>query len=285
MKVPEKILIALPQRLTDSLTDNVEPNEIRLRKNQPASLTVDGKNIPLSVSLTAKEIRDCITALCEGSVYAHSDTLKDGYLRIGNGIRVGVSGISSADGSLLEITSVNIRIPHRLHGIATGAMKLIQSNRIQSTLFYSPPGIGKTTLLREIAVTLGENGKRVALIDTRDELYMESAFCHTLCDRLSGISKAKGIEIATRVLSPEVLICDEIGDSDECKAILSSQHTGVPLLASAHAGNIAELLSRPNLRLLHDSHIFHQYIGIERDRLSRCYHLTPTSWENSDKVF
>jgi stage III sporulation protein AA len=83
-------------------------------------------------------------------------------------------------------------------------------------------------------------------------------------DILSGYPKALGIEIATRSLSAEVMICDEIGDLEEAMALVSSHNCGVPLIASAHASCVEELLSRTGIRLLHEAGIFGAYVGISR---------------------
>ena len=156
-------------------------------------------------------------------------------------------------------------------------------------LVLSPPGIGKTTFLRDFAASMaGKHRRRVVLIDTRGELYMKELFAGTLCDVLTGYPKAKGIEIATRTLSPELIVCDELGDADEARALLSAQNTGVPIAASAHAADVAALLRRPNLRLLHDSAVFELYVTLSRervgDRLSRCFSFVLTEREEAEAL-
>ena len=104
----------------------------------------------------------------------------------------------------------------------------------------------------------------MALIDTRGEIYIKSMFAESIVDVLHGYPRAKGIEIATRTLSPEVIFCDEIGSAEEAKAILSAANSGVPLIATAHAESFDTLLKRPNIRTLYDHHIFRYYIGLSR---------------------
>ncbi len=253
-------------------------SEIRLRVSGDSSVSYLGENILLGEMVSPGEISECITKLCRGSVYAHMDTIRAGYIRVGDGIRVGVCGRLAADGrAVCEITSVNIRIAHIIRGVSERFIRLCYDPpRINSLLIYSSPGIGKTTVLRETAVRLGgEFSRRVALIDTRGELYIEKMFSGTVCDVLSGYPRALGIEIATRTLSPEVIICDELGDADEARELLSAQNTGVPIIASAHASSLAELLARPNIRMLHDAGIFSGYVGLSREgvngKLGRCF--------------
>ena len=100
---------------------------------------------------------------------------------------------------------------------------------------------------------------------------MPELFADTLCDILTGYSRAKAIETATRTLSPEVLICDELGGVEETRAVLEAQNTGVTLIASAHAGSFAELAARPNIRLLQENRVFDEYILISRERINGRY--------------
>ena len=169
--------------------------------------------------------------------------------------------------SVYSITSLSIRIPHPVKGVAEEILpRLIEHGEIQSTLFYSAPNVGKTTLIRDIAATFskGLHAKRVSLIDTRGEIYMKEMFEESIADVLRGYPRAKGIEIATRTLSPEVIFCDEIGSLEEAKAILSAENSGVPLIATAHADSYENLLMRPNIRILCEGNVFRYYIGLSR---------------------
>lgn len=261
-------------------------SEIRIRAGRPASITCQGRNITLSATLSERELSECMTKLCGGSVYAHSDTVRMGYIMFSHGVRVGVCGTLAPDGRAVgTVTSLNIRIPHAIRGVCDGLYSLsVESGRISSMLIYSLPGVGKTTALRDLAAKLGEQ-YRVAVIDTRGELYIPRMFEGTLCDFLIGYPRAHGIEIAVRTMSPQVIICDELGDAGEAGQILSCVSTGVPIIASAHGENIAELISRPNIRMLHDGHVFSRYVGIRREkvggRLSRSFLCDECLWEDA----
>ncbi len=277
--LPSVIERCLPQSLNMELASLIgsgrvraeDISEIRLRAGRPSSITHMGQNIPLNERLTPQELSECVVKLCRGSVYAHAGTIRAGYIRTDGGVRIGVCGTLAADGrAVAEISSLNIRIPHIIRGVSDRLMKFCwEPPYIRSLLIYSPPGVGKTTVLRDIAARLGgELARRVALIDTRGELYMEKMFSDTLCDVLIGYPRALGIEIATRTLCPEVLICDELGDADEARQLLTAQNTGVPIIASAHAANIAELLARPSIHMLHDAGVFSGYVGLSRETVN-----------------
>ena len=134
-------------------------------------------------------------------------------------------------------------------------------------LVYSPPGVGKTTLLSDLARSLGtgDGGHTVALIDTRGELYPQNLAPAARIDWLMGYPIAEGVLQATRVLSPSVIICDEIGREEEADAMLAVAGAGVPIIASAHAGRWEELYRRPPIRRLLEAGVFAALLGIRRE--------------------
>jgi len=271
-RLPPPIADSLPPAVTSRIFELAaagtfsgdELTEIRLRTARPASLSAAGNNLRLGVTVSAAEMADTVASLCRGSVYAHDADIREGYIRMEGGIRVGVCGTMAGKG-VRDITSLNIRIPHAIRGVCEPILPLMEEG-LRSLLIHSPPGVGKTTLLRDLAARLAMT-RRVVLMDTRGELYMPELFADTLCDVLTGYPRALGIEIATRTLSPEVIVCDELGDLDEARGLLTAVNTGVPIIATAHAADAAELTARPNIRLLHDNGVFDAYVGIARERI------------------
>ncbi|MBO5051971.1 MAG: hypothetical protein J6D31_07220 [Clostridia bacterium] len=244
--------------------------ELRLRAGHHAALLYDGKNLTLPVACTQEEIKEVFSSLCGGSLYAHGESLRRGYI-CAHGCRVGVAGRAVWEGGqvvgLADVTSLCIRLPHTVPGAGAVAEEtFFQLGCRAGLLIYSPPGGGKTTMLRELARSLssGAQAKRVALVDARGELYDENFPAACQVDVLRHYPLAMGIEMATRTLAPEVLICDEIGSMQEAEAILSVQGCGVPLIASAHAAALGELLARPPIALLAKNGVFGAYIGIAR---------------------
>lgn len=273
-----RLLAALPPSVSRELFRMAEGqsdfedrlSEIRLRARHNASVLLDGRSILLPAVLDGEQIGTTLTALCDGSVYTYDTSLAEGYLTA-FGFRVGVGGRAVTEGGrvtgLADPTSLCIRIPHRIRGAGEGAARLFYSlGGRRGILVYSPPGVGKTTLLCDLARILSQGARavRVALIDTRGELYDSTLPSACQIDVLRGYPLGKGIEIATRTLSPEVILCDEIGSPEDSAAILSVAGAGVPVIASAHGGSVGELLAREVIHTLAVRGIFSAYLGIYR---------------------
>lgn len=293
--LPRAVTAVLPPMLIEEIAERlpagVVPEEIRLRRGHAASLTVGGKNLRLSTVLDGGAMERVLYLMCDGSVYAHADTIKEGYLLLDGGIRVGVCGRAVAsEGHITgieEIMALSLRIPSPVLHVGLQIEVLLREHGMRSgVLIYAPAGVGKTTLLRAVAARMagGEEPLRVALVDTRGELGAGMEMPSLLLDVLTGYPRGIGVSIAARTLAAELIVCDEIGDLAEAKEIVAAHIGGVPLLASAHAGSVGELLARPGMRLLHEAKCFGSYVGITRaaEGIDFYYHVTKREEADAD---
>jgi len=245
-------------------------SEIRVYKNSSVVLVCAGKNIPTSILIDESEFNGIVASLCDNSLYAHSDTMRDGFIYTKDGLRAGVCGRAVLENGkisvLSEITSLCIRIPNRYPGTADDLLPYILGDGcLNGMLICSPPGIGKTTVLRELAVCLSETtlALRVGIVDTRFEIGY--GLSGRSMDIFSGYPRAIGIDIALRTMAPQILICDEIYGAEDSEAVFRCKNAGVAMIASAHAGSLKEVTEKAELNPLFESGVFHTVVFLFRE--------------------
>ena len=165
---------------------------------------------------------------------------------------------------MTDITSLNIRIPHRVRGAADGIYRLLERRGFaDSLLVYSPPGVGKTTVLRELVEKLasGESAYNVAVVDSRCEL-AAGLDGTAAVDVLSSYPRGRGIETAVRTLSPDYVVCDEICTDEDLAALRHAVGSGVRIIASAHGRSYAELMTREGFERLQKKGVFSLFAGL-----------------------
>ena len=237
--------------------------EIRLRRNK--AVIVYLKNVPYFISIggqlvnsysenTVKmddEAFDIITdRLCNHSYHTNMHTMIDGYITAKNGSRVGIGASAvykdNEVTSVKDINSINIRIAKEYKGCARKILNLLYTKSTTSIIVAGPVLSGKTTFLRDFSrlISSGFAGRyrKVSIVDERREI--SSGFDVGInTDVLVGFEKAKGIEIATRTLSPDIIVCDEIGNVNELNAIKYGFSTGISFAVSVHMKNEKQLLT------------------------------------------
>ena len=245
-------------------------SEIRLRVDRGSSLVLSGENIPCGRGLTEEEADRLLTELCHGSVYAFRDSLRDGYIAC-DGIRVGIVAEAKYEGGELvgicRPEAFVFRLPVCRSAVAGELADLFMETSFTATgmLIFSPPSGGKTTALRGIAARLGspEYNMRVVVIDEKCEFVRED-YRGSSVDILRGFRKAKGIEVALRGLSPQILIIDEIIGESEAQSLLSVGRGGVRLIASAHGGSIEEMAAKGWVQRLVRENIIDSFAQIRK---------------------
>lgn len=283
--IPSWIWNGLPYRLTDALHRMLPPEgceEIRIHSTQSCFLTLcGGENRSLNLTLSADEMAQAVSLFCGGSLYAHSETIQNGYISLPDGLRVGVCGRASVEqGHVIgvrDITGLILRLPCVMTVDASVVCALLRSFRLsKGVLVYAPPGEGKTTLLRSAAAMMagGRNPVRVVVVDSRGEMEKGLRGRDLCMDVLSGYPKAVGIEIALRVMNAQLIVCDEMGAEAEARAVCDAAGGGAALLASAHACDFAGLCQRKNIRCLMDAGVFGAYVGLTRQNGQFRYRIT-----------
>jgi stage III sporulation protein AA len=227
--------------------------------------------------LTADECRRFMDYVTKYSIYAYADELKNGFLTIKGGYRVGVAGKTVVDGfgnlsGFGACTSFCIRIPREIKGAAGDLIgRIRRGGEFLNTLIVSPPGMGKTTLLRDLARLLGSDagnrpGLRVCVIDERSEIaggHGARRFdVGAKTDVLDGCPKSQGIMLALRSLNPQAVLTDEIGRPEDAAALEDALNCGVGIVATAHGAGIQDIMRRPVMMRMVNAGLFKLYIVI-----------------------
>lgn len=249
-------------RISELLFEDIQ--EIRLRVNRPISivygfkmsyLTSNGNftcNTKDAVIAYAEEINQCFEAVCQYSVHSFKNEICEGFVVLKGGHRVGLCGTAVINNNAIEniknISSLNYRISHQLKGCAEKLYAQIFQQGLQNILISGAPMSGKTTLLRDITRLLGDNYK-TAVIDERGEIAaawkgIPQNDIGINTDVFDSYPKAEGISTAIRVMSPQVVICDEIGGEKDIIAIKEASYCGVYVVATIHAESVNDLIKR-----------------------------------------
>lgn len=255
--------------------------EIRFRVNKPLSIVLQGENYFLSSEgraflfpskqnfiITADVIQDVFLRLCSYSVHTHQEELARGYITTKNGDRAGIAAVAvqKSDGvtsTYRDITSINLRIAREVVGVSECLKDRISPK--EGVLIAGMPSSGKTTLLRDLARALADGDwqscYRVVVIDERYELSatyrgVEGFHLGAACDVISGQKKGIAIEQAIRVLSPQIIVCDEIGSMEEIGQLQVGIASGVAFIASVHCGSKEDLLTSKKIKALIDTGAF-----------------------------
>jgi len=280
---------ALYCELLDICARGIQIDEVRLRVGRRASVTSGARNVMLDCVLDRAYMDEIFEEICDSSLYAHADTINCGYITLPSGVRVGVVGRASVVGDrvigVYDVSALCFRLPRRILRVGAPVCGLLERFAGEcGVLVYSPPGQGKTTLLRSVAARLASGSEpwRVLVIDSRGELSFSLDDSELCVDVLAGYPRALGLEIAARSMNAQLIVCDEIGEVGEAQAIIAAQNCGAPLLATAHASSLEGLLRRTGIRMLHEARVFGAYVGIKRTVGQRDYTYTITEHGEAD---
>lgn len=235
--------------------------EIRLRKGMPAVMKMKSGAVPLKSVVSSEDLEWCIRMASHYSPW-NALSAAQGYLTAPGGHRIGICGeVIYQNGEIIgmrDIQSLCIRIAKDFPGISHGITGC-------SMIILGAPGWGKTTLLRDLIRNISKN-KNVAVVDERKELFPEGIQRGRGTDVLWNCKKEDGIDRVLRTMGPEVIAVDEITSKKDCEGLINAANCGVQLLASAHAGSIAEFRCREIYRPLITERIFEKALMLNKDQ-------------------
>ncbi len=240
------IIKFLPFNIQHVLSNTIEGNtniinnlqEIRIRSEKPIILKLNKSSIMLEYIVSQNEILQTLEKLCENSIYAYKNQICEGFLTIKGGHRVGIAGTVVVENqkvtNIKYVTSLNFRIARQVFNASNKILKEIidfEKNTIYNTLIVSPPGKGKTTILRDTIRRLSNGiseinfeGKTCGVVDERGEIAamyrgVPQNDIGIRTDVIDNVSKSTGMKMLIRSMAPEIIACDEIGSKEDVIAI------------------------------------------------------------------
>ncbi len=276
----DDITNVMPQNTRDLLAkyEGIEKiQEIRLKVNKPMILQIGDKEVITNYYISSEDIKTILKKMSNYSIYSIEAELKQGYITIKGGHRVGICGNCIIENNVVKtiknVSSVNIRVCKEVIGCSNKLMPIIVKGKsVLNTIIISPPKCGKTTLIRDITRNLSNGmknpeiiGKKICVIDERSEICASSDGIPQLdvglrTDVLDNCPKSQGIMMAIRSMSPDIIVCDEIGTYDDVKGILAALNCGINLITTIHGFGIEDLKNRYVFKDVLDNHIFQRAI-------------------------
>lgn len=251
--------------------------EIRIKVNKPLFLVCNNQEYMVNCISTAEDIKIVLQRVSNYSIYAFEEEIKQGYITIQGGHRVGICGNCVVDKgnvkTIKHISSINIRVAREVIGCSEKILPyIVEEGKVLNTIIISPPKCGKTTILRDLTRNISNgvasidlNGMNVSVIDERSEI----GSCYrgipqmnigVRTDILDNCPKSEGIIMAIRSMAPQVIVCDEIGTYKDIESVLIALNSGVNLITTIHGFGIEDLYNRPVFKEIIENKVFQRAV-------------------------
>lgn len=278
MRQKEEINRILPMRIRKLLEKNginfAYLQEIRFRVGQPVILQYKNQELFFKEDniFTREEMKETMEYISNFSMYAFENEMRQGFLTIPGGHRIGIAGkVFVEEGRVKRVTNIgmlNIRLAHEVVGCSKKIMEYLwQEKELCHTLIISPPGGGKTTLLRDMIreIAGGNKGLTVGVVDERSEIaagYMgiPQNRLGERCDVMDGCPKAEGMLMLVRSMAPDVIAVDEIGGKEDMHALQYGRNCGCKILATIHGNSLEEVKAKPQMKEFIENQGFDRYV-------------------------
>ncbi|WP_407845354.1 stage III sporulation protein AA [Clostridium tetani] len=279
MMEEKEILEILPSEIKKKLNALNFKNlqEIRIRSQKPIIVKDGACEIVTDYIATLEEVGSIVKRMSSYSIYAYDDEIKQGYITINGGHRVGICGKCVVEGEKVKTikypASLNIRICREVAGCSDKILPyILKSSMVENTIIISPPNCGKTTLLRDIAKKLSNGiskldlkGMKVCVIDERSEIAscvngVPQLNLGLRTDVLDSCPKSQGIMMAIRSMSPDVIVCDEIGSTEDIESIIKAMNSGVKLITTVHGYDVKDIYEREVFKGAIENKVFQKAI-------------------------
>lgn len=284
----DTIINVLPTAFRENLSyvnmDGVEEIRLRVERNAILYFGPDKGELVTDYIIRQKDLQEALEYITSFSLYAYEEDIREGFITIKGGHRVGVAGKIVREAGKIKtisnISSINIRVSHQVYGCGDELMPyLIDEDKVMNTLIISPPGAGKTTLLRDVLRQLSDTYmQKISIVDERSEI----ASCYKgvpqnnvgiRTDVYDCCPKTEGIMLMIRAMSPQVVAVDEVGGSRDMEAIQEATGCGCKIVATIHGDTVDDIATKSYMQECLREKLFKRFVFIKRgqDRLMEIF--------------
>lgn len=287
--LPRSILLAIDQNMMESL------QEIRVRVKRKTIIKFNNFEKEADFVPEEREMIELLQRLCDNSIYSFQNQISNGFITLVGGHRVGIAGsIAMKDGKVSNInyiSALNFRIAREITGISNELMKhIFKDGRAKNTLIISKPGMGKTTLLRDLVRNISTNTlNTISLIDERGEIAamykgVPQNDVGIRCDVFDNVTKSIGIKMAIRAMAPDIIVSDEIGTKEDVEAIHYAVLSGVKGIFTMHGDSINDVKLNENMNKLYEEKLFERLVFLEKlGKIKNIYTLDNNMYKLEDE--